>query len=135
MGKQYLYIYGAIGGAVLAILRILEIVTIEKVAASCLIVLLIPLVVGFFGGRKTVQSPGVGMGQGLIDGGMAAVLTGVTGGTIGGVISFFRDTETTTDFFSVILIGVVVLSIACFMMGLIGGAVGAALSGGSGGSA
>lgn len=144
--KRYILIYGAIGGVVLGLLVFLDVASVAVIGAGCLVALLIPLAVGFFVGRQSMAAPGAGLGQAILDSSMAAAWAGVVGGIVTTTISYYRElnvavddavvevesaiaTAATTDLLSLILIGVLTVAIAYFMVGMVGGAIGAALAG------
>jgi hypothetical protein len=136
--KQHLLKWGGIGAAVLVAVSLLFNVDPEGgFSLGCLVSLIVPLVVGYLASREGVANGTVAsMGHGAVEGGIAAGLAALIGGTLNVLIGYFRaqselsaaglsgfESTLGSSVISLLLSGVIVLAIVFFILGLIGGVV------------
>ncbi len=141
--KQYHLVYGGIGAVVLILLSVLGVYNASSgFGVGCLISLLIPLVIGALIPRAAKQVPSSsgqpkGTGQLALEGGIAAGIAGLLGGLVTSIIGYVQANNAlssiggiggaSADIISILLVGVVVLAIIYFILGLVGGFVGSAM--------
>jgi hypothetical protein len=144
--KQHLLQWGLIGAVVLFVVSLIFNVDPQGgVSLGCLVSLLVPLVIGYLAsGAGVTRGTVTTMGQGAVEGGIAAGIAALVGGTANVLIGYFRAQSELTaaglgDFggvvggnlISLLLTGVVILAIVYFVLGLIGGVVAVSMRGGA----
>jgi hypothetical protein len=133
--QRHLWTWGIVGAVMTAAFGLFGMNVVPQASLGCLASLLIPLLIGYMAARASIAAhTQTSVAQGAINGGIAAGLAAVLGGTANVLMGCMGDPgQFTTGGLSALLAlslsGIVVLAIVYFVQGCIVGVVAISLRG------